>query len=226
MPVIFILSQLQSAGSAEHDIDNSDVAEESDDPHEKGAVNIEAGDEHAGPQEQLAEVVRAAHETIEPCVDEHVGILLLCRVLLRVREHFDDDARGHEDDSYDREDIGAGTGFHPEQDRRGLTEIEQSAGKPDADFYPNRNIGLGFSLQEFFVCGALKLAVEEIPAEPGTVDDEEQAHDEGGGGDICPQHEEQHDSDPRDRETVTHGEEVDIHDKADGGYNKSGQKNY
>ena len=86
--VVFVLTELQSAGTAEHNEDNTDIADCHDDPL-PAADKADAGDENARPEDHFAEIVGATDKSVKPRVHEALRIFLLGVVFLSsVAEHF------------------------------------------------------------------------------------------------------------------------------------------
>jgi hypothetical protein len=73
-PVVPVLPELEPAGAAEHHVDDASISCQGKDPLEWPFECREAGDEDTCPGQDLAEIVRAAHEGVEPLVAEAPGV--------------------------------------------------------------------------------------------------------------------------------------------------------
>ena len=79
--VVLVLTDLQTASAAEHNEDDSCIADQSHDPLTPVPHTADAGNQHAGPENHLAQIVGAADEAVQAGIYKAAGIFLLCIVL-------------------------------------------------------------------------------------------------------------------------------------------------
>ena len=73
--VISVLPEFQTACAAEHDIGDANIAKHDEDPLRAGD-GADAGDDAAGPEDHLAQIVQAADEAIKAGINEAAGVRL------------------------------------------------------------------------------------------------------------------------------------------------------
>ena len=98
--VVLVLAYLKPACTAEHNVDDPDVADDADEPLPPAAACAYTYEHTARPGYHLSEIIRAAHDTVETGVDEALGIHLLCGGLLRVGHRLDGNAKQHHCKAY------------------------------------------------------------------------------------------------------------------------------
>lgn len=123
-PIVLVLADLQPAGSAEHDIYDPGVTEDGTDPLEGAVINADPGDENAGPEDHLPEIVRAAHEAEQAGAYKAAGSLFLGLVLLEISSRLQGQACGRDDEPDDAQGIGAAVVHEAERHRGGLEDVQ------------------------------------------------------------------------------------------------------
>ena len=221
-----ILTELKAAGAAEHDVDDAEVAEDRHDPLSGACQCSKAGDEHARPDDQLTEVVRAAHELKETGVAEAAGIDLLGGGFLQVGGGLQNDAAEHDEQPDGKAGIARDAVGEAVNDGGGHHQIEQHAGKPQRDLERQGHVTAvrNFSLHLGVVRGAFQFAQEQIPAKTQTVADEQQAGDELERIQLTAVEDEQARANGGDGQSVADGDEPDVLAEADRAYERGGDK--
>ena len=85
--VVLILANFQTAGAAEHDENDADIAHSHNDPLPTGD-STDTGDHHTGPEDHFAQIVGTADNAVQTGVHKTSGIDLLGIVLLDIRSGF------------------------------------------------------------------------------------------------------------------------------------------
>ena len=88
IPIVFILTDFQAACPAKHHINNADVAKYGADPLRCGVIHVQSGHKDPGPEDHLAKIIGAAHQTEQSRVDKTARIFLLGMVLLQISSGF------------------------------------------------------------------------------------------------------------------------------------------
>ena len=166
--IFLVLPQLESARAAEHDPADAQVAADCGDPLPGAVEYRDAGDEHARPGDDLAEVIRAAHHAEEPDIAEAVWVLLLEPVLREIRGGFEYDANAHDRRAHNGDGVGSRMVLQAEGNWRGLACVEERAADPCEK--PERELDIvpvvDCLLHHLVVGGAAVIACEQIAAEP------------------------------------------------------------
>ena len=212
--VDFVLAQLQATGTAEHNVDDADVAYGGDDPLPHGEVCADAAEQHACPDDHLAKVVGAAHDAVETCVDESFGIALLGSGLLRVGSGFEQDATEHQGGANPRPqfaDLAAGPCVHQaESHRADLQHVQYGAEEPDSNDDTDGFLLLQRWVVEDFTVGcSLALADKQVGAQTETEDDEQRTQRHGGCRELAAEHHQQGSRERDNAVAVAQTEEID-----------------
>ena len=83
-----VLTDLKSAGSAEHNIYDSDVSDAGNNPLPNGTACSETHDKGPRPYDKLSKIIRAPHQLIHSCIYESVLIYFLRRLFLCICNAF------------------------------------------------------------------------------------------------------------------------------------------
>ena len=72
--VVLVLTELQTAGTAEHNKNNSCITNKNNDPLAEAGDSADTGNENAGPEHHLAQIVGAADNAEQSGITEAVRI--------------------------------------------------------------------------------------------------------------------------------------------------------
>ena len=222
--VVLVLTDFETARSAEHHVDNSGIAEKRTDPFGGIVVYVESGDEDTGPEDHLAKIIGAAHDSEQACIDKTSRVLFLCAVFLQIRGSFQKQTGQRDQESDQAESICALIVLQPEKNRGSLQNVKNGCGNPYADFGRKGHTFIGFylSLHPAGV-GGFQVAIREISGEPAAVDDEQHALQDGSGTQTAGEQAQEAGTDQSDSSSVTQGNEPYIFAETAGAGQK-GQK--
>lgn len=225
--VVLVLADFQPAGTAEHDVDDAGVAEDGADPFRHTTVDGDSGDEDTGPEDHLAKVVRAAHETEESGIHEAPRILLLGSVFLEISGCFQRQAGSGDEKPDDAKHVRAASVHEAECHRGRLECIENRSGDPDRQLGAERDPVVLFDFPfHASVVSCLAVPVDQIAGKPAAVEDEEYALQGGAHGERVTEKRELPGADKRHCRAVSDGNEPDIFAEATGtGDQRQRQKN-
>lgn len=166
--IFLVLPQLESARAAEHDPADAQIPADCGDPLPSAIEYRDAGDEHARPGDDLAEVIRAAHYAEEPDIAEAVWVLLLEPVLREIRGGFEYDANAHDRRAHNGDGVGSRMVLQTERNWRGLACVEQCATHPGEKFERQFDLRAVVDrlLHHLMIGGAAVFACKQIAAEP------------------------------------------------------------
>lgn len=169
--VILVLPQLQPLGPAEHDVHNEDIAHDGHNPLDDTLEGADTGQEHAGPEQHLAQVVGAAHQPVQPHVAEAAGIFGLGGRLLLVCHALHHQGQGHNHRAHRGHHAAPVAVGRPVEHRRDLHDIHNGHAHPDGHLDKHRNglVPTGGLLQGLAVGGALDLPPQQEAAQTDAV---------------------------------------------------------
>ena len=218
--VVLVLTELQTAGTAEHNKNNSCITNKNNDPLAEAGDSADTGNENAGPEHHLAQIVGAADNAEKSGVNKALGVELLGLVLLQVCNAFKAETKEHNSSAHIGPDIGANIIEQTVVNRTDLKHIQQSTGDPNGTLYAKGN-GLAvfdFCLHGAAVCSALQFSDKQIAAEADTVDYKEYAADNGSQAELISEKDEHQYAQAGNGEAVAQRDEINILIKTDGAY--------
>ena len=217
LAVVLVLADLQTAGTGEHDKDDAAVTDCAHEPL-PAPDGANAGDQHAGPEDHLAQIVRATDDPEQARVDKAAGIDLFGPVLLDVGCGLQRDAADHDDRADEDKGIVGGYIAHAVEHRGDLGGIEQGAGDPDSELDAHGHRFAVFDLADhiLFIGAALKLAVSEIAAQTAAIAEEDDAADDRAGSQGLAEEDQHQQAGGCDGEAVAEGDEPYVVFEADG----------
>ena len=224
--VVLVLADLQAAGAAEHHEDDARIAHGHDDPLADAADGTNAANQHAGPENHLAQVVGAADDAVQAGVHEPSGIFLLGGVLLHVGGGLQHDATEHDECADVSPHIAAAAIVQAVEYAGDLGDVQQGAGDPDGDFHAEGNglAVLNLTDHVLLVGAAFELPDGQITAQAAAVDDEQDAADYGAQAQFLAVQQHHQQTLTCDGEAVAQGDEPDIVFESDGADDHGGDK--
>ena len=181
--VTFVLTLFKTLRAVEHDVDDGDPCDDRDDPLTCVLQRRHAGNEHARPEEDLAEVVRAAYHLIQSLRCDHLRVFLLLRGLLLIRDRFEkqtDDGDDHADARHEeimRRFCADADVIVAVEHRRNLRRIQHGDKDPDRCEHEDGHLlcAARILVQRLLIRLVLELAIEQKARKPRAVRDEQQS---------------------------------------------------